>query len=90
MDRWLLMPIDVCDAGQINLGPNPATRLANCRAAGIPVGFTDPLTARITGLTGGNPNLEEERSTSWTVGAVVQPRFVPGFNLTVDSDAFSM
>jgi iron complex outermembrane recepter protein len=77
-------PIDVCDAGQINLGPNPAVRLANCRADGIPVGFTDPLTARITGLTGGNPNLEEERSTSWTAGVVLQPSFIPGFTATVD------
>ncbi|HEV7232635.1 MAG TPA: TonB-dependent receptor, partial [Sphingorhabdus sp.] len=47
-------PIDPCDAAQINRGPNPSVRLANCRADGIPVGFTDPLTARITGLTGGN------------------------------------
>ncbi len=77
-------PIDVCDAGQINLGPNPAARLANCRADGIPVGFTDPLTARITGLTGGNPLLEEEKSTSWTVGAVVEPSFIPGLSLTAD------
>jgi iron complex outermembrane recepter protein len=77
-------PIDVCDAGQIGLGPNPAARLANCRADGIPVGFTDPLTARITGLTGGNPLLEEEKSTSWTVGAVVEPRFIPGLSLTAD------
>lgn len=77
-------PIDVCDAGQINLGPNPAVRQANCRADGIPAGFTDPLTARITGLTGGNPNLEEERSTSWTVGVVLEPSFLPGFSATVD------
>lgn len=77
-------PIDVCAEDQINLGPNPAARLANCRADGIPVGFTDPLTARITGLTGGNAGLEEEESTSWTVGTVIQPRFVPGFTLTVD------
>lgn len=77
-------PIDVCDEDQINLGPNPAVRLANCRADGIPVGFTDPLTARITGLTGGNPDLEEERSTSWTVGGVLQPRWIPGFSVTVD------
>ena len=77
-------PIDVCDAGQINLGPNPAVRLANCRADGIPAGFTDPLTARITGLTGGNPNLEAERSTSWTVGGVFEPTFLPGFSATVD------
>ena len=77
-------PIDPCDEAQINRGPNPAVRLANCRADGIPVGFTDPLTARITGSTGGNPNLEEERSTSWTVGGVLQPSFVPGLTLTVD------
>jgi outer membrane receptor protein involved in Fe transport len=77
-------PIDVCDAGQINLGPNPAVRLANCRADGIPAGFTDPLTARITGETGGNPNLEEERSTSWTAGVVLEPTFLPGFSVTVD------
>jgi iron complex outermembrane recepter protein len=77
-------PIDPCDAAQINRGPNPAVRLANCRADGIPAGFTDPLTARITGLTGGNPDLEEERSTSWTVGGVLQPSFLPGFTATVD------
>lgn len=63
---------------------NPAARLANCRADGIPVGFTDPLTARITGLTGGNPLLEEEKSTSWTVGTVIEPSFIPGLSLTAD------
>jgi iron complex outermembrane recepter protein len=77
-------PIDPCDAAQINRGPNPTVRLANCRTDGIPVGFTDPLTARITGLTGGNPNLEEERSKSLTVGAVFQPSFIPGLTATVD------
>lgn len=77
-------PIDPCDEGQINLGPNPAVRLANCRADGIPVGFTDPLTARITGRQGGNPLLEEETSTSFTVGGVFQPSFLPGFTATVD------
>lgn len=77
-------PIDPCDAAQINRGPNPSVRAANCAADGIPVGFTDPLTARITGLTGGNRLLEEERSTSWTVGTVLQPSFLPGFTATVD------
>lgn len=77
-------PIDPCDAAQINRGTNPAVRLANCRADGIPVGFTDPLTARITGRQGGNPLLEEEKSTSLTVGAIFQPSFLPGFTATVD------
>ncbi len=77
-------PIDVCDADQINQGPNPANRLANCRADGIPVGFTDPLTARVTGSTRGNPDLTEETSDSVTVGLVFQPRFLEGFTMTVD------
>lgn len=77
-------PIDPCDEAQINRGPNPAVRLANCRADGIPAGFTDPLTARITGLTGGNPNLEEEQSKSLTAGIVLTPTFLPGFTATVD------
>jgi outer membrane receptor protein involved in Fe transport len=77
-------PIDVCDAAQINRGPNPANRLANCRADGIPAGFTDPLTARVTGSTRGNPNLKEETSDSFTAGLVIQPRFLEGFTLTLD------
>jgi outer membrane receptor protein involved in Fe transport len=32
----------------------------------------------------GNPNLEAERGKSWTVGAVFEPSFIPGLNLTVD------
>jgi iron complex outermembrane recepter protein len=77
-------PIDVCAADQIRQGPNPDNREANCRADGIPQGFTDPLTARVTGSQQGNPNLTEETSDSITVGIVLQPRFVDGFTLTVD------
>jgi outer membrane receptor protein involved in Fe transport len=35
-------------------------------------------------LQGGNPTLEEETSRSYTIGAVIEPRFLPGFSLTVD------
>jgi iron complex outermembrane recepter protein len=77
-------PVDVCSATQIGRGSNPAVRLANCRADGIPVGFTDPLTARITGNASGNPVLEEERSKSLTAGVVIQPSFLPGFSATID------
>ena len=83
-------PIDPCDAGQIGLGNSPAIRLANCRADGIPAGFTDPLTARILGRQGGNPDLQEERSTSLTVGAIFQPSFIPGFTATVDYWEYSI
>jgi iron complex outermembrane receptor protein len=77
-------PIDPCDANEINNGPNPANRAANCAADGIPVGFVDPLTARFVGQTGGNESLEAETAKTWTVGAVFTPTFLPGFNATVD------
>jgi outer membrane receptor protein involved in Fe transport len=40
--------------------------------------------AQIEGFFGGNPNLEEERSTTWTAGAVIRPRFIPRLNIAVD------
>lgn len=80
-------PVDPCDSVNVNAGPNPANRLANCRAdLGITgtYNFTDPLTARFTGQTGGNANLEEEEATTTTYGLVLQPRFIPNFSLTAD------
>jgi outer membrane receptor protein involved in Fe transport len=35
-------------------------------------------------LSGGNPNLKVETSNSLTVGAVIQPQFVPGLSISVD------
>lgn len=68
--------------------PVAQNRVANCRADGIPAGFEDPLTARFAGTNSGNPNLREERATTWTAGAVIQPRFIPG--LTVSGDYYSI
>lgn len=36
------------------------------------------------GLFGGNPNLSPEEADTYTVGFVFTPRFLPGFNLSVD------
>ena len=36
------------------------------------------------GQTGGNPNLDPETADTWTLGAVFQPSFLPGFNVSVD------
>lgn len=84
-------PSDPCDAINQNATPN---RLQNCIAAatalGIPnpaqfiANYSDPLTARFSGTSGGNPNLQEETATTWTVGGVVQPRFIPGLTVTAD------
>ncbi len=76
---------DPCDSRFINNGT--ATRLANCRAnnpiANVPPDYQQPSGNRSV-LQGGNPDLEAEKSNSLTVGAIIQPTFVPGFSLTVD------
>src|SRR5690606_18992100 len=38
----------------------------------------------ISGISGGNPNLQPEVGKSWTIGAVLQPRFIPGLSVTID------
>jgi outer membrane receptor protein involved in Fe transport len=37
-----------------------------------------------SGLTTGNPDLDPEKADSWNVGAVLTPRFLPGFSASVD------
>lgn len=88
-------PADPCDL--VNQGATP-NRLQNCITAATALGipnaaqflstYTDPLSARFSGTSGGNPDLTEEEATTWTVGAVVQPRFVPG--LTLSGDYYSI
>lgn len=46
--------------------------------------FADPLSAAFGGVTGGNPNLEEETASTETLGFVFRPSFLEGFNMTVD------
>lgn len=75
-------PSDPCDAANINEGT--ANRPGNCAADGLPANFTDPLTARFSGFTGGNPDLDVETADTFTAGIVLEPRFVPGLSVTVD------
>ena len=82
-------PVDPCDQDEINAlndagDPRGPIRAANCAAAGIPPGFTDPLTARFVGERAGNPDLSEEEAETITIGFVFQPEFVPGLSVTVD------
>jgi outer membrane receptor protein involved in Fe transport len=76
---------DPCARTEISKNPN---RPANCLAqvggnatilANLPTG-----TKSLPVLSGSNPNLKEETSDSWTFGAVIQPRFIPGLSLSVD------
>ena len=61
-----------------------ATLVANCQATGVPAGYVQ-LGNTILTTVGGNPDLQPESSTMWTIGTVVQPRsIVPGLTLTAD------
>lgn len=37
-----------------------------------------------SGFNTGNPNLRAEKADQWNVGVVLSPRFLPGFNVSVD------
>lgn len=88
--------VDPCSQGApINANPN---RARNCAAAGVPTSFTytndqgtvvtqpwvNTPSSGIVGINSGNPNLKPEVGKSFTVGAVFEPRFLPGFALSVD------
>jgi outer membrane receptor protein involved in Fe transport len=75
--------LDPCASGNIANNPN---RAGNCLAdlgAALLAGL--PNTAySLNIVSGSNANLKPEVSKSLTVGAVFQPRFIPGFSLSVD------
>lgn len=76
---------DPCDEDYINAGNVPATRAANCAADGISQPFSsiiDDASQQIT--SSGNPGLLNETSESWTLGVILQPRFIPNLTLTAD------
>jgi len=73
---------DPCDERFIGDGPN---RAANCASIGITQPFNSFVVgATAQGLTGGNPNLTNEEANAWTLGAILEPRFVPGLVLQAD------
>lgn len=60
-----------------------------CIASGVPAGNLGnsdaiQLNTQIPATFGGNADLQEETSTSYTFGVVLQPSFFPGFTLTAD------
>jgi outer membrane receptor protein involved in Fe transport len=65
-----------------------ATLRAVCIAQGAPAGtigsILNPTAAQANSTGGGNIALAPEKATTWTVGAVFQPQFLPGFSLSVD------
>lgn len=72
---------DPCDADNINDDPD---RAANCAALGIPPGFEANDNVSVDLLSGGNPDLVSETSTSLTTGIVWTPSFIEDFSIVVD------
>lgn len=73
---------DPCSVQNVSQGSS--TRAANCLAAGIPAG-TNIIYNQTPGYkSGGNPNLQAEKSDSYTYGFVLTPRLLPGFSASVD------
>src|SRR3546814_5872089 len=72
---------DPCDVNFIDTGT--ANGPANCAAAGVPPAFANPVTraATLEILSGGNPDLEAEKSRSWMVGVILQPSFIPDLSI---------
>ena len=73
---------DPCSA--LNIGNGTQFRAANCATAGRPAGYDFRYGSSLGFLSGGNPELEAEKSDSYTYGFVAQPRWVPGLSVSAD------
>ena len=68
---------------------NPTTAIKDlCRQQGVPARFIDDLQVGASQgwsqFSGGNLNLNEEKSDTYTVGMVASPPFAPGLTLSLD------
>lgn len=77
---------DPCSSHPGNLAPrrfaNDAAVRAACVTAGVPAnGSYQQANAQISVSTGGNQNLEPEKSKSWVAGGVYSPSWLPGFSI---------
>jgi outer membrane receptor protein involved in Fe transport len=79
---------DLCFAAAITAGPNPEARERNCNAflAAFPNISRPQLASQATVpiFNGGNPNLLNEEAESYSVGAIIRPRWIPNLSITVD------
>jgi outer membrane receptor protein involved in Fe transport len=78
---------DPCAAGLIT-GAVAAT-LEQCQRSGVTAaqytaGIDQCPAAQCTALLGGNTDLKAEKADTYTAGFILQPRFLPRFNLSVD------
>jgi outer membrane receptor protein involved in Fe transport len=77
--------VDPCDPSSVpSYAGSPACNAA-LKAAGVdPKTFVSGLTGQITAVTGGNRSLKPEVSSSWTMGTVLTPSFIPNLSIALD------
>ncbi|MDK8184879.1 MULTISPECIES: TonB-dependent receptor domain-containing protein [Sphingomonas] len=73
---------DPCSAR--NIAGGTQYRAANCAAAGIPSTYDYVYAQTLEILSGGNPDLNVEKSDSYTYGVQFQPSFIPGLSISAD------
>lgn len=81
-------PVAATDPCALAGAATNATVRALCVATGVPDALVgnpalQPNT-QIPGVLGGNPNLNEERSDTYTAGVILTPSFLPNFRLSID------
>lgn len=84
-----LFDMDADPCGDVSGTSVQQASLAACQATGVPTAMygTAALNSpagQYNFLQGGNPALTPEESETFTLGFVLQPSALPGFNLTVD------
>ena len=76
---------DPCDSRFLTMTIFPERRAANCVAAGITQPFNSNISNALQPITiSGNEDLRNEQADSWTIGAILRPRFIPRLTLAVD------
>ena len=92
-------PCTTAAIAAVNDSETKANRIKNCTALAAQQGltfdfagltpqntddFNPTYTSGISGVAGGNPNLQPEESNSFTFSTVLRPRFIPNFSLALD------
>ena len=83
-----LFPVSATDPCAVPGAENDATLSSLCVASGVPANLVgDPSiqpNTEIPGLFGGNPNLNEEESDTFTLSAIITPEALPNLRVSID------
>ncbi len=83
-----LFPVSATDPCAVPGAENDPTLSSLCVASGVPANLVgDPSiqpNTEIPGLFGGNPNLNEEESDTFTLSAIITPEALPNLRVSID------